>query len=79
MVAVSSVILILLSMRLVFMRRRQRREEERRMEGPSGYQAEPWMQPGLHQNSNAGSFEMGSLRKSGSTTVVEARPPPAYA
>jgi hypothetical protein len=66
-------------MRLVFMRRRQRREEERRMEGPTGYQAEPWMAPGLHQHSDAGSFEMGSLRKNGSTTVVEARPPPAYA
>lgn len=78
-IAVSSVILILLSMKLVFMRRRQRREEERRNEGPTGYQAEPWMAPGLHQHSNAGSFEMGSLRKSGSTTVVEARPPPAYA
>ncbi|KAI7786825.1 integral membrane protein [Diaporthe eres] len=78
-IAISSVILILLSMKLVCMRRRQRREEERRNEGPTGYQAEPWMAPGLHQHSNAGSFEMGSLRKSGSTTVVEARPPPAYA
>lgn len=77
-IAVSSVILILLSMRLVFMRRRQHREEERRREGPIGYQAEPWMAPGLHDNSNAGSFEMGSLRKSGSTTVVESRPPPVY-
>ncbi|KAG8169191.1 hypothetical protein KVR01_001940 [Diaporthe batatas] len=78
-IAISSVILVLLSMKLVFMRRRQRREEERRMEGPTGYQAEPWMAPGLHQHNDTGSFEMGSLRKSGSTTVVEARPPPAYA
>jgi hypothetical protein len=78
-IAVSSVVLILLSVKLVFMRRRQRREEERRMEGPTGYQAEPWVAPGLHQHSDAGSFEMGSLRKNGSTTVVEARPPPAYA
>lgn len=77
-IAVSSVILILLSMKLVFMRRRQRREEERRREGPIGYQAEPWGAPGLHEHSNAGSFEMGSLRKSGSATVVEARPPPVY-
>lgn len=60
------------------MKRRQRREEERRNQGPIGYQAEPWGAPGLHQHSNAGSFEMGSLRKSGSTTVIEARPPPAY-
>lgn len=77
-IAVSSMILILLSMKLVFMRRRQRQEEERRREGPIGYQAEPWMAPGLHEHSNAGSFEMGSLRKSGSTTVVESRPPPVY-
>ncbi|KAJ0120346.1 integral membrane protein [Diaporthe amygdali] len=77
--AVSSVILALLAMKMVFLRRRQRREHERRMEGPSGYHAEPWLAPGQQQHSDAGSFEMGSLRKGGSTTVVEARPPPAYA
>lgn len=66
-------------MKMVFLRRRQRREHERRMEGPSGYHAEPWLAPGQQQHSDAGSFEMGSLRKGGSTTVVEARPPPAYA
>lgn len=75
--AVTSVILFVLSCKLLIDRRRQRRQGRGQTEVPPGYNAEPWIvygQPQMHVES----FEMGSQRKNGNVTVSGAQPPPAY-
>ncbi|ROV94566.1 hypothetical protein VMCG_08145 [Cytospora schulzeri] len=75
--AVTSVILFVLSFKLLVARYRRRRQARPQTDVPPGYNAEPWIvhgQPHMYDES----FEMEARRKHGNVSVSVAQPPPAY-